>query len=212
MRHRIPDDLRCAPLMRRVHVGEQVADREGYGAGIAQLGDGAAYGALVERLDLGSGMVDPPADLPRAALRHQRRRAAELELELVALACLALDLLDRPESSVDQQADSGARVGPCNQAGEKGALEREVGRVVVQEQTSGDPGHQRQANRERENESVAPVATLEDQDVPELPESRQHGRQHRHHRDLHDERGQQQLVCGEKSGLFQHRANCTREG
>ena len=94
LRDDAPDDLARAALVRRVHEREQEADREGLRALLAQRPRGAFHRVLVERLDLAAAIVDAARDFRRPALRHQRRGAAEPEVELVGLARPGLHLLD----------------------------------------------------------------------------------------------------------------------
>ena len=50
-----------------------------------------------------------------------------------------------PTSTPDERAG----VGPGNQSGEERAFERQVGRLVVEQQPRGDAGHQRDAEGQR---------------------------------------------------------------
>ena len=100
--------------------------------------------------------------------------------------------------------------GPAIRPAEKGAFERQVGGVVVEQQPGRDAGHQRHAEREREYETVGPAAALEDQDVPEPAEPGEHRRQHRHDRQLDDQRRQQQLIGREEDRLLEHALHCTQ--
>ena len=97
-------------------------------------------------------------------------------------------------------ADDRAGVGAGNQAGEERAFEREVGRVVVEQQPRDDAERERDGQAEREREAVGPVAALEDQNVPEPPVARQHRRQRGHDGQLADQCGQQELLGGEQLG------------
>ena len=97
-------------------------------------------------------------------------------------------------------ADGGAGVGPGDQPGEKGALEREVGGVVVEQQARRHAGGERHAERQGEDQAVGPVAPLEDQDVAEPAVADEHGRQGSHDRELDDQRRQQHLIGGGKVG------------
>ena len=91
-----------------------------------------------------------------------------------------------------------AGVGPGDQPGEKRAFERQVGGVVVEQQPRGDAGGQRDAEGQREDQPVGPVAALEDQDVAEPAVADQHGRQGGHDGELDDQRRQQHLLGGEE--------------
>ena len=95
-----------------------------------------------------------------------------------------------------QQTDERAGVRTGNQPGQQRAFERQVGGVVLQDDAAGDAGHQRHADREREHQPIDPPAPLEDQDVTEPPEPRQHRRQHRHRRQP-DEQRQEELLRGQ---------------
>src|SRR5262245_1933018 len=57
-----------------------------------------------------------------------------------------------------ENADECTGVGSGNEAGKKGAFEREIGGSIVEEQPRGDPCHERDAEREREDEPVEPAA------------------------------------------------------
>ncbi len=105
----------------------------------------------------------------------------------------------------DQQSHRGAGIRPGDQPREKGPLKRQVRCVVVEEDPGDHARRQRQADGQGENQAVGPSAPLEDEDVPELPETSKHRGQHRHEGKLDDEGRQQELVGGEEPRLFEHR-------
>ena len=82
--------------------------------------------------------------------------------------------------------------------GEERAFERQVGGVVVEQQARDDARRERDAEGQGEDQAVGPVAALEDQDVAEPPVAHQHRRQRGHHRQLDDERREQDLLGGEE--------------
>jgi len=92
-------------------------------------------------------------------------------------------------------ADDRARIWPRDQPGEERAFERQVSRLVIQQQTRNDAGRQGNAEREHEDEPLVPPAPLEDQHVPEPPVPHEHGGQRGHDRELDDQRGEQELGC-----------------
>ncbi len=96
------------------------------------------------------------------------------------------------------QADDGAGIGSRYQSGEKGALERQVGRVVVEQQTRCDPGRQRHAEAEREQQPLGPCAPLRNQDVAEAVIPHQDRRKCRDDGDLDDEGREQELIGGKE--------------
>ena len=87
---------------------------------------------------------------------------------------------------------------------EKRAFECEVRRVVVEQQPRRDAGHQGDADRGRENQSVRPSAALEDQDPPEAMIPGEHRREHRHHGELDDQGREEELLRGEEFGFLEH--------
>ena len=111
----------------------------------------------------------------------------------------------------DGAAHDRARVRTRDQAEQEGAFEREIGGIVPQQHARDGAGRERKPHAEGENEAIAQVAALEDQDLPEAPVPHQHRRQQRHHRQLEDERRQQQLLRVEDFGLHGRR-NCTIRG
>jgi len=66
--------------------------------------------------------------------------------------------------------------------------------VVVEQEARDDAGGERDAEAQRERQSVRPRAALEDQDVPEPPVPDEHRGQRGHHRQLDDQRRQQHLL------------------
>ena len=106
-------------------------------------------------------------------------------------------------------ADDRAGVGSGNEAGEKRALEHQIGGVVVEQDARGDAGRQRDRQPEREGEPIGPVAPLENQDVAEAAVARQHGGQGRHDGQLAHQRGKQELFCGQESRV-RHEIGCDR--
>ena len=77
----------------------------------------------------------------------------------------------------DHDADDRAGVGPGDQAGQKRAGERQVGRLVIEEQPRDDAGGQREAEAGGEDQPLRPVALLGQQDAAEPWEAHQHRRQ-----------------------------------
>ncbi len=98
--------MRC--FVRGIHEGEQVAHRDRDDAGGFELRRRLPHRVLVERLEHGARVIDAAADLAGQALRRDRRRLLEEIIEHIAVARLALGLLDGAEAAVDEQADFGA--------------------------------------------------------------------------------------------------------
>ena len=115
----------------------------------------------------------------------------------------------RDELAVDERrqahhhADDRAGIRPRDHPGEERAFERQVGRLVVQQQTRDHAGRQGNAEREHEDEPFVPPAPFEDQHVPEPPVPHEHGRQRGHDRELDDQRGEQDLLGAQELG-FRH--------
>ena len=100
------------------------------------------------------------------------------------------------------QADDGAGVGAGDQPGEKRAFERQVGGVVVQQQSRGDAGRQRHAQAERKHQPLGPRAAFGDQNVAEAVIPHQDRGQCRDDRDLDDEGRQQELIGGQEHFMY----------
>ena len=108
----------------------------------------------------------------------------------------------------DEDPDECAGVRTRNEAGEESALERQVGRFVVEQKPRGDACHQRNAQREREHQPIEPAAPFKDQNVSEPPVAREHRREHRHDRQLDDERREEKLIRRQEFGAVKHPGHC----
>jgi hypothetical protein len=104
----------------------------------------------------------------------------------------------------DGAAHDGACIRAGDEPGEKRTFQHQVGGVVVQKQARHDTHRQRNGQAERECQPVGPIAALEDQDVAEAVVTGQHRGERRHDRQFADERGEQELLCGEQSGVVGH--------
>ena len=98
----------------------------------------------------------------------------------------------------DEGADGDAGIRAIDQARQKRPFEREVGGVVPEQQARGHARRKRDAEAEGEHQAIRPRPMLENEDVPEAPEPRQHRRRGRHDRELDDERRQEHLLGREK--------------
>ncbi len=104
------------------------------------------------------------------------------------------------------RADDGAGVGTGDQPGEECARKREVGRLELEKQSNADAGGKGNADAGGEDQPLGPVAALGEQDPAEPGKSHQHGRQHGRYRDLHDQRGQQEILSRQRFRRLVHRA------
>ena len=100
------------------------------------------------------------------------------------------------------QTDQRARIRAGDQAGEKRAFQREVGRIVSKQEAEGDPGRERNAEAAGEQQSIRPRAALGNQNVAEAMVANQNRGQRRHECDLDDQRRQQELFGREKLRLL----------
>ncbi len=98
-----------------------------------------------------------------------------------------------------------AGVGAGEQPGEKGPGQRQVGGVVVEEQPRDDAGGQREPEARGEDQPLGPVPLLRQQDPAEPRKPHEHGGQDRDHRDLHHQRGEQEVLGRERLGRACHR-------
>ena len=72
--------------------------------------------------------------------------------------------------------------------------EREIRGVVVQEEPRCDASRERHAQRQGQDQAIAPPAPLENKDVPEAAVAHQHGGQRRHDGQLHHQRREKHLL------------------
>ncbi len=94
------------------------------------------------------------------------------------------------------RADDRAGVGPGQQPGEERARQRQVRRLVVEQEARDDAGGQRQAEAGGKDQPLWPVPLLGQQDPPEPREPHQHRRQHGHDGQLGHKGRQQELDRG----------------
>ena len=113
-------------LVRRIHEGEQVADRDRIDLGVLQLARGAAHGVAVERREHRAGIVGALGDFAGEALRGDRLRLGIEIVEQVAVARLVLHLLHRAIALGDQQPDLGAAHLQQRIGGDRGAVREEL--------------------------------------------------------------------------------------
>ena len=113
--------------------------------------------------------------------------------------------MNSPGSSAGRrhhQPDDRAGIRPGDEAGEKRALERQIGGVVTQQNAGRHARGQRNAQAEGEQQPFGPRAPLGDQNVTEpviADEDRGKGRDDR---DLDDQRRQQKLIGREEFRLW----------
>src|SRR5580704_4911323 len=93
----LADDRAGALFVRGIHEGEQITYRDRDDAGRFQLRRRLAHRVLIERLEHGARVIDAAADLAGQTLRRDRRRLLEEIIEHIAVARLALSLLDGAE-------------------------------------------------------------------------------------------------------------------
>ncbi len=134
------------------------------------------------------------AEFPQAAAG---KAAADRERERNPLA-------RHDRGNPDHGANDGACVGAGKQPDQERARERQVRRVVVDEQARHDPGRQRKAEAGDKDEPLRPVALFRQQDAAEPREADEHRGQDRDDRQFHDERREQELFGGELPGGLRH--------
>ena len=105
-----------------------------------------------------------------------------------------------------QCADQRAGVRPGDEAHQKRPLERQIRRVVPQQDAGGHARDERNSQRKREDPAVQDAPALEDQNVAEPAIPHQHRSQQRHDGDLEHQRGDQELLGGQEARL--HCVNC----
>ena len=118
----LADQRAGALFVRGIHEGEQVAHRDRDDAGRFELRRRTAHRVLVERLEHGARVIDAAADLAGQTLRRDRRRLLEEIIEHIAVARLALGLLDGAKAAVDEEADFGAAHFQQRIGGDRGAV------------------------------------------------------------------------------------------
>ena len=114
-----------ALLVRGVHVGVQVADRDRDDARLLQFRGGVANRLLVERFEFGACVIDAARDLARETLRGDRDRLLVEVVERIAVARLRLHFLDGAKAAIDQQADLCAAQFEQRVGGDGGAVGEE---------------------------------------------------------------------------------------
>ena len=145
--------------------------------------------------------------MARQAEEHERREAPDVFLgaDLAEASAGEAATDGKGESAIlageeawqpHAGADDGARVGARDETRQERAFEREVGRLVVQQQARRDAGGERDDETGGEHQPIGPVALLEDEDVAETPVTDEHRGQRRHHRQLDDERREEELLGG----------------
>ena len=100
--------------------------------------------------------------------------------------------------------DDGAGVGPGQETGEERARERQIRRLVVQEQSREHAGRERHAEAGREHEPFGPVALLGEEDAPKPRKPDEHRGEHGHEGELHHEGDEQELLGQEGLGFVGH--------
>src|SRR4051812_13886203 len=93
----------------------------------------------------------------------------------------------------DNRPDDRTGVGAGEEAGEKRSRERQVGRVVIDQQSRDDTGGQREPKARGKDEAFGPIPLFGEQNPAEPRKSHQHRRQHRDNRYLDDQRRQEEL-------------------
>ena len=106
---------------------------------------------------------------------------------------------ERDEFATDERrdahdrADDGPRVRARQQSGQKRSCEREVGCVVINEQSRDDPSGQRNTEARGKDQAFGPIPLLGEENPAKPRKSHQHRRQHRDNRHFDDERRQEEL-------------------
>ena len=98
----------------------------------------------------------------------------------------------------DHDANCEPRVRTVDQARQKRAFERQVGRLVAQEQARDDAERQEASEAQGEGEPIRRRPLFEDEEMPEPAESHQNRRRGGHDGQFHQQRGEQQLVRRER--------------
>ena len=104
----------------------------------------------------------------------------------------------------DHGADDGPGVGPRQEPSQKRSREREVGGVVIEEETGDHTGGQRHAEAGGEDEPLRPIALFCKENAAEPRKPHQHRRQYRDDRQLHHQGGEQVLLPGEELYFVRH--------
>ena len=104
----------------------------------------------------------------------------------------------------EDRSDDRPRVRAGQEPGEECARERQVGRVVIDEEARDDARRQGYAKGGRKNQPLGPVTLFSQQDAAEPREPHQHRRKRGHDRDLHDERREQRLPGRQRSRSLGH--------
>ena len=97
----------------------------------------------------------------------------------------------------EQDPDDRARVRSGEQTREKCARERQVERLVIEEQARDDTDHQRKPETRGEDKALGPVALLGQQDAPEPRKPDQHRRQDGAHGEFRHQGVQENLLADE---------------
>ena len=97
------------------------------------------------------------------------------------------------------EPDNRPRVRPCDQSGKKGALERQIGGVVVEQNARRDSRGQGYAKAERKQEALGPCPPLRDQNVTKPVVPHEDRGKRRDDRDLDDQGRQEKLI-----GRYEH--------
>ena len=97
----------------------------------------------------------------------------------------------------DTRADQRAGIRSGNKSREVRTCERQVRRVVAEQNSCGHAGDERNSKAGREDEPLRPIAPFGQQNGSEYPEPREHRREDCRHGEIDDERDEQELVATE---------------
>jgi hypothetical protein len=97
------------------------------------------------------------------------------------------------------RADDAPGIRPCYETCQEGALERQVGSVVSEEQSGGHACRQRYPKAEGEDEALRPRSSLGDENGPEALIPDEHDRQQGRNAQLDDQSRQQKLLGGQEA-------------
>ena len=117
---------------------------------------------------------------------------------------------DKQSRRAHHGADDRSGIGAGDQPGQKGPGQREVGRVVVEQQTGNDGPAQGDAETDREDQPFSPGALFGQENAAELAKPHQHCRQRGGNRQLHHQRCQQILRGRQESGFVGHGVDTKR--
>ena len=116
-------------------------------------------------------------------------------------------LVGEERRHADRGADERAGIRTGNQSGQKRARQRQIGRVVVQQQAAGHADDQRHAQPGGKHQPLGPVALFSEENPPEPAKADEHDRQRGGDRQLDDQCRREELLDGQRPGLLIHEAS-----